>query len=317
MRIKQLKEISMLSTRPMKSVSGVYRVMSVRRLSENLQSGGRTLLLSDSTGTLEVFLRPGEVQPWFPPAAPFRMRIMLGQQEKRLWVDPDSIEPAESFQSVLLIPPVWAARDECLPRLVSLYDALHSSAVRLFWDEVFRNVVWLRSFLTAPASQVCHHAFRGGLSVHSVQVAEQVQDVLRRVDHLRPLERDGAVTVALLHDASKVPVDGLTRPWRIPFSRSEHARLLPYLLSQPLDYLKRCDADAWGVLVRILDDYTRPRERANSPLADIVRKVDQLNAHLDARYLSHCAAGNGKNWLQCCGRNTWVPTREVSSAQRG
>lgn len=75
------------------------------------------------------------------------------------------------------------------PHLAALLRAL-------FQDEAFR-----REYCRAPAAQRRHHAYRGGLLVHSVEVAELALAVCER---LQGLDRDLLVTGALLHDAGKI-----------------------------------------------------------------------------------------------------------------
>ncbi|MCO6412254.1 MAG: hypothetical protein J5I92_05880 [Thiogranum sp.] len=125
---------------------------------------------------------------------------------------------------------------------------------------------------------------------------------------LSDIERDAATTVALLHDATKV-VWSSHNPnrWKVPFRPREHERLLPYFLAEPLLDLMQHDQDAHGVLVRLIDDYTRPHEFSNSPLNSIIRDADRLSSHLDARDRERMSKRNKRNWIKAGGRMHWCP----------
>ena len=67
-------------------------------------------------------------------------------------------------------------------------------------EEAFRIPDILNRFWDAPASLRHHHAYPGGLAVHSVDMARRVAATF----HDKPFLRDIGVVVALLHDIGKV-----------------------------------------------------------------------------------------------------------------
>ena len=68
-------------------------------------------------------------------------------------------------------------------------------------EEVFREPDTWKTFKNAPAAKQFHHAYIGGLLEHTLGVADFVETACK----IQPsLERDLAITGALLHDIGKI-----------------------------------------------------------------------------------------------------------------
>jgi 3'-5' exoribonuclease len=65
----------------------------------------------------------------------------------------------------------------------------------------FGDAEFKRLYLEAPAAKRVHHAYLGGLAEHSLEVAELVLTIARFSQNM---DRDLAVTAALLHDLGKI-----------------------------------------------------------------------------------------------------------------
>lgn len=79
-------------------------------------------------------------------------------------------------------------------------DAIQTPALRHFLSDVYSVAEVYDYYWTCPASQSHHHAYRGGLADHSVEMAENVCDTPR----LSVIERDVGMVHALLHDVGKI-----------------------------------------------------------------------------------------------------------------
>lgn len=292
------------------SIEGTYRVMKVHWNQEQQFGEGRILKLSDSSSELEVLLPSKSCRPWFKELHPYTLRLIVDNKHDFPFpiVDPASAQLATEYSTISLLPKAWTPRPDGIFRLVTLYQSLHTDEIKWFWENLFADEDWLRLFMQLPASSECHHAFPGGLFIHSIEVAENTLDMLLRPIHLTNLEKDAAITIALLHDATKAATaTAYPERWQIPFASWQHERYLPYFLSPSLLRLKERNRNAYSTLIRLLDDYTRPKEQLNSPLSEIIRHSDHLSAHLDARHTQQKKDGGYRNWTKVCGRPYWGP----------
>ncbi len=304
--IKHLSQLEPLN----EAIEGTYRVIRVKWQNDALLGNCRSIELQDCSGTTNVLLQGNACRPWLVSGAAYSLRLRIRVDQDRPIIEVVSISeaPVSDFNPLVLLSSRWTPFPEVIPKLLGLYQQLHTPSLVRFWETVFRNELWVREFLSIPASRSCHHSGPGGLFVHSVEVAESVAATMRTYPLLSDLERDAAITIALLHDATKVAwSDNNSKRWKIPFRPREHERLLPYFVAEPLLDLMKHDHDAYGVLVRLIDDYTRPSEFSNSPLSGIIRNADHLSSHLDARAKTRLNAGNKRNWISVGGRMHWSP----------
>ncbi len=85
-------------------------------------------------------------------------------------------------------------------QVLGLVRSIESKSVRRFVESAFRIPDVFRYFWTCPASIANHHAFAGGLAIHSLEIAVAVSVI----EVLKPWERDLAIGYALLHDIGKL-----------------------------------------------------------------------------------------------------------------
>lgn len=107
---------------------------------------------------------------------------------------PENVEPfLSSFPG---------AHDENLERFKVLLKSVHDPNLVLLLREIFnpQDRTW-KQFKSAVAARSRHHAYRGGLLEHSVEVAELCDSSCQVLTHLR---RDFLVTCGLLHDIGKL-----------------------------------------------------------------------------------------------------------------
>ena len=108
--------------------------------------------------------------------------------------NPDNMEP--------FLSPFPEAHEENSNRFKSMLKSVRepnlSQLLRVVFDPA--EDTW-KQFKKATAAQSRHHAYRGGLLEHSVEVAELCDNSCRVLPYLR---RDFLVTCALLHDIGKL-----------------------------------------------------------------------------------------------------------------
>ena len=158
-------------------------------------SNERKLVLGDRTGTLETAPRPfgaGECVH------------VTGRVEPRHRLDVQTIRPAEPREDdldALLDGPRHGA-DQLTVELRDLVATVQNPHLRALLDDLLgpESETW-RGFREAPAAKRYHQAYRHGLLEHSVGVAQAVSAISSTFG---PIDRDVAVTGALLHDIGKL-----------------------------------------------------------------------------------------------------------------
>lgn len=107
---------------------------------------------------------------------------------------------APELEVFSLIPESFGHTPGIIFRFLDVVDAIQTPELRRFLSDVYSVPEIYDYYWTCPASQSHHHAYRGGLAEHSVEMAENVRDTPRLSD----IERDVGMVHALLHDVGKI-----------------------------------------------------------------------------------------------------------------
>ena len=91
--------------------------------------------------------------------------------------------------------------EERRARILSLVDRIENNYLKALADSFFQDETFLEEFLISPAGKLWHHAFIGGLSEHSANVAELAMEVGLHYDFL---DKDILLFGGLFHDAGKM-----------------------------------------------------------------------------------------------------------------
>lgn len=110
------------------------------------------------------------------------------------------IVPMPDLDVFNLIPDGFGRTEDVVLRCRDVVDACRTGPLRRFLSDVFSMPEVYRDFWNCPASRSHHHAYPGGLALHSVEMAENVRDTPRLSD----LERDVGIAHALTHDIGKL-----------------------------------------------------------------------------------------------------------------
>jgi 3'-5' exoribonuclease len=89
-------------------------------------------------------------------------------------------------------------------RFTDLVQSIESPAYRRFLHYFFREAAPMEKFAQASAGLSIHHAMVHGLLLHTCQVAENVRNLCVAPDFADRVNRDLAITTALIHDAGKL-----------------------------------------------------------------------------------------------------------------
>ncbi|RME27101.1 MAG: HD domain-containing protein, partial [Candidatus Zixiibacteriota bacterium] len=113
-------------------------------------------------------------------------------------------------------------------RLTRLTEQIENTYIRSLAESFWADETFMESFLKAPAAKLWHHAYIGGLSEHSANVAELARRVALGYDFL---DTDLLTFGGLFHDAGKVA----TYTSDMVFDFTDEGRLIGHI----------CLADQW------------------------------------------------------------------------
>ena len=110
------------------------------------------------------------------------------------------LESAPELDVFGILPETFEVTGRHVHRLCDAVDAVRAPLIRRFLSDVFSLRAVYYSFWTAPGSQNHHHAFRGGLAEHTLEVAESIV----QSPGLSHTERDIGIAYAMTHDLGKI-----------------------------------------------------------------------------------------------------------------
>lgn len=172
---------------------------------------------------------------------------------------------------------------DSLHQVRSLIEKCPLAPIQDFLLEVFKDRALSTSFFTIPASLNYHHAFPGGLAVHSIETAQSAVSSL-----LYPTDEERALTLAaaLLHDIGKIRThhsDGYkTTEGRL----IQHEQLTLELLAKPLQSLDKTWPDGAIALRYLLTCRSEKIKRPYLPCAIAINAADRLSSAQSAREMA-------------------------------
>jgi 3'-5' exoribonuclease len=252
------------------------------------RNGGRYLRLSleDATGkvagiawteSLPCLDRP-------PTPAPVRVKgaVLSFNGQTQIHVESlVALGTREVPSASALLPLNWcpARARHALPLLAAMERAL-TDPLDGFLRQVLLDPLILRGFLTCRGSGRHHHAYPGGLLVHSTAMLDLADVIARRIVPDDPWSPQLAQLGYLLHDLGKLRSVGETTRPAYPFATS-HEHFTIELLAPHLRWLELRDVDLAAALRHILGYIATPasaRRQPELPAAEIVVMLDQLSA---------------------------------------
>ncbi len=273
---------------------GQYLLTEVRYCQKASGEHYVRLILDDAGGSTVGFMwaeRLHLVQPVMVPAVVQVMGRPTGRgNEGALSIVSLQMMPLTSIDTGARLLPKRFCPEAALDAFGSLLrlEQTWPDALRRFVGQVLIDPAIGIPFLRAKAAGRYHHAFRGGLLLHSVEMLDLVPALANRLMPGR--EEAAALTqVALLfHDLGKIHTVGEGDTQRPVLSSSLpglcHEALTLQLLHPHLKALEAFCPESASVLYEVFDYLGQPtagRGHARSLVIDIVRFLDQMSTALD------------------------------------
>lgn len=232
------------------------------------RSGSRfvTCLLDDGSQRLRAYAWESDCEGFHIPRHGDRIRVAgtMRHRKARWELLCQSLAIENTEQRI-----VWAKT-----RLRAVLQGIQPNELRRFLLRVFQDSAIAPAFQTAPASLNHHHAYPGGLMVHSAEVAWTVYQWLRDDP-----SHGVATAAALLHDIAKTRT--LTKAMhRTPLGqRVDHDDLTLEVLAPHLNWLDTQNPQTAIALRHLLT--WKPRRSNPSPglaALELIRAADRISA---------------------------------------
>ena len=270
-------------------VQGSYRVLAVRPARATDASVQQTVIrIADATGEADCLINEpdhvvrSEVGAGVPVVR-FDGVIVDTSDSKQLLASDLTRLDGTPQPEWSLIPLAWVPENgrPAFARLQGLLDGLNDSALRAFVGSVFADERISEPFMCVPGSRAHHHAYDGGLLIHSVQVAETTAAAAAL--HSTPArECELAVVGALFHDIGKIRLYARSTVGMSPLQGTDPEALNLEVLAPAL----ACLDTHWGEGAAALRSILAPaRSYTHAPylMTDLVRAMDRLSAGQDLR----------------------------------
>lgn len=159
--------------------------------------------LADRTGSVPgvFFDVPGHVVEALEVGRGVEVSGRIGEYKGLLQINIEQIGPAELPDLAAFLPTAGRPIEEMVGEFDELRASVADPDLARLLEAVFADEEIYRSFTHAPAAKRHHHACVGGLLQHTLSVTRLV---LAAADLYPELNRDLALTAALLHDLGKI-----------------------------------------------------------------------------------------------------------------
>ncbi|WP_293002596.1 HD domain-containing protein [Nevskia sp.] len=234
----------------------------------------------------------GPYKARFMPEGPIKPSSLIGNVHQ-MWGFPmdhehpefglliDFMERPENKDPNLLVVPRSACADEAVPALHGLIDILEqmpSRPIARFVHRVLGSDNVYPYFFKARASREAHHAFPGGLAIHSHECAVIVAG-LSAATFANQESKDTAIAAAILHDLGKI--EWIRSAYNNPLIMHETRSVIE--IATELPRLRAETHAACADMLTYLISKEARCEHAACPEAVAVAMADRLSATRDGQ----------------------------------
>lgn len=186
-------------------ISGRYFISNVENIREEGIEANIRLTLSDSTADYSIYVNycPNSEHDYTPGELVFLKASLRSFKNTRFHLV-DSVVRQDRVErlghDLSIVPRALCPITDAFDCFMEMVNRVEMHYLRNFIEDVLLQPDVAVPFLILPATQESNHSYPGGLIKHSVEVAWNVYGV----QELSELERDFAVTAALLHGIGRL-----------------------------------------------------------------------------------------------------------------
>lgn len=304
------------------TVDGIFVTSDVSRLSDKNGNPYWAFTLCDASGSIpaKIWSQRGVLTPRELPGRAFvHVHGQVGKFRDAMQMRVDTLTVLGEQESAQLnmddfTPPSPYDGEACMAELM---DIVHREVAGTCWERlvaaVFADEGLRRDFATASAARVIHHAGRGGLAAHSLEVC---RICLAMADLFPSLDRAILATGALFHDIGKLEemhTDPFEVTYTVPGSLIGHIVLAITMLQKACEQADIPAAQRDHLFHLILShhgrvDYGAVKEPSTME-AMVLSTADYLDAKLNTMQglLDKVAPGELTGLAREFGRCIWRP----------
>lgn len=165
-------------------------------------------------------------------------------------------------------------------QLLAFVRALETEVLRRFVSLVVERQGRIERFLTAPGSTKNHHAYKGGLLVHSIQVGEGVKSMINSYEpDLSPVLKETGMVGGLLHDIGKIQYYNTVGKAIEQRYLVDHDAMTLELCAPGLAYLDKVAPELSTTLRHIWTAASPGARYGHQPMISLARYVRDADAH--------------------------------------
>jgi len=210
--------------------------------------------------------------------------------------------PVESVDPADFLPVTALNVDDLFERLVKKTESLQNDHLKQLFNAFWEDKAFVRDFKRAPAAKNMHHAYIGGLLVHTVSMVFLADKI---AEHYRggAIDRDLLIAGAILHDVGKLR----EFEYQYKIDYSDEGRLLSHIviglkmIDEKLDKLQNFPKDLEILLKHLVVSHHGSREFGSPEVpktieAVLLNYVDEIDSKVNGIRDFIAQEDTGENW---------------------
>ncbi len=210
--------------------------------------------------------------------------------------------PVESVDPADFLPVTSLNVDDLFERLVKKTESLQNDHLKQLFNAFWEDKAFVRDFKRAPAAKNMHHAYIGGLLVHTVSMVFLADKI---AEHYRggAIDRDLLIAGAILHDVGKLR----EFEYQYKIDYSDEGRLLSHIviglkmIDEKLDKLQNFPKDLEILLKHLVVSHHGSREFGSPEVpktieAVLLNYVDEIDSKVNGIRDFIAQEDTGENW---------------------
>ncbi|HNY61718.1 MAG TPA: OB-fold nucleic acid binding domain-containing protein [Caldisericia bacterium] len=186
-----------------------------------------SLTLSDRTGRVDAVVWNATLTKFGEDYNENQVVRVCGRVDEydgkvQIVVEKIGIGDATRYEASWFLPQSPVPVDDVMKQILSLVASVKDEKLKLLAESFLGSEDYSPNFRVAPGAVYLHHAYLGGLAVHTLGVMK-ICDFLCQ---LYPLNRDLLIVASLFHDVGKM----VENTWELIFKRTIEGELVGHLI---------------------------------------------------------------------------------------